>query len=202
MRMTPTDAALVRRVRAGDTEAFRLLVDRHHDDALRYATHLLGDPADAEDAVQETFVRAYRYLASYREQDRFRGWLWRILVNRCRTLAAEGARRPHTSDPSVLAHLADPGSPEVELDRRVLRQDLAEALRTLPIEQREAVLLHFADGLSYPEMSAATGTGVSALKMRVHRACERLRTILSSRFHHDSTATQEADLVGRSHDHA
>jgi RNA polymerase sigma-70 factor (ECF subfamily) len=184
-----SDAALVRCVRTGDPEAFRLLVDRHHDDALRYATHLLGDPADAEDAVQETFVRAYRYLASYREQDRFRAWLWRILVNRCRTLAVDRSRRPQPRDLAQYPDLVDPASPDADLDRAMLRRELAAALASLPADQREAVLLHLVEGLSYPEISAATGAGVSALKMRVHRACERLRTLLSSRVHDDRTTT-------------
>lgn len=202
MRMVPSDATLVRRVRDGDTEAFRLLVDRHHDDALRYATHLLGDPADAEDAVQETFVRAYRYLGRYREQDRFRGWLWRILINRCRTLASERARRPQPQALDTLAQQADPASPDLDLDRRLLRAELASALQTLPTEQREAVLLHFADGLSYPQMAAATGAGVSALKMRVHRACERLRNLLTPLPNSATSKTSSDDQTSKDRDHA
>lgn len=200
--MVPSDATLVRRVRDGDTEAFRLLVDRHHDDALRYATHLLGDPADAEDAVQETFVRAYRYLGRYREQDRFRGWLWRILINRCRTLASERARRPQPQELDTLAQQPDPASPDTDLDRRLLRAELASALRTLPTEQREAVLLHFADGLSYPQMAAATGAGVSALKMRVHRACERLRDLLTARRDSATSPTVHSHKTSKDRDHA
>jgi RNA polymerase sigma-70 factor (ECF subfamily) len=202
MRMVPSDATLVRRVRDGDTVAFRLLVDRHHDDALRYATHLLGDPADAEDAVQETFVLAYRDLGHYREQDRFRGWLWRILINRCRTLASERARRPQPQARDVLAQQADPASPDLDLDRRLLRAELASALQALPTERREAVLLHFADGLSYPQMAAATGAGVSALKMRVHRACERLRDLLTSRPNSATSTTLENDQTSKDHVHA
>jgi RNA polymerase sigma-70 factor (ECF subfamily) len=197
--MTTSDAAIVRRVLAGDREAFRLLVDRYHDDALRYATHLLGHTADAEDAVQDTFLRAYRYLASYREQDRFRGWLWRILVNRCHTHAGDRARRPVPQEAETLAALSEPHSPEAELDRAFLRAELAEALATLPLEQREAVVLHFTDGLSYPEMAAATGVGVSALKMRVHRACERLRALLAGSSNETYTKHQIATDADRHH---
>ncbi len=196
--MTTSDAAIVRRVLAGDREAFRLLVERYHDDALRFATHLLGHAADAEDAVQDTFLRAYRYLASYREQDRFRGWLWRILVNRCRTHAADRARRPVPQEADTLAALAEPHSPEAELDRAFLRAELCRALATLPLEQREAVVLHFTEGLSYPEMAAVTGTGVSALKMRVHRACERLRTLLL-RVHNETETRHHRAISPESH---
>lgn len=179
--MSSPDAQIVRQILGGDTEAFRMLVDRYHADALRYATHLLGDHAEAEDAVQDTFLRAYRYLGGYREQDQFRAWLWRILLNRCRTRASERARRPEPRDSSVITQLVDAGavSPDTDLDRRFLQDELTQALAQLPSEQREAVVLHFANGLSYPEMSAITGTGVSALKMRVHRACDRLRALLT-----------------------
>jgi RNA polymerase sigma-70 factor, ECF subfamily len=183
--MTPSDALIVRAVLDGDIEAFRTIVDRYHDEALRFATHLLGDHAEAEDAVQDTFLRAFRYLGSYKEQDRFRAWLWRILVNRCRTRAGDRQRRPEPVDAELIAQLADAEAlhPDVALDRRFLREELAQALASLPAEQREAVVLHFTEGLSYPEMAAITGTGVSALKMRVHRACDRLRTLLSDVTH-------------------
>ncbi len=183
--MTPSDAHIVRQVLGGDTEAFRMLVDRYHIDALRYATHLLGDHAEAEDAVQDTFLRAYRYLGGYREQDQFRAWLWRILINRCRTRASDRSRRPEPRDASVITQLvdADAPAPDAELYRRFLRDELTQALSQLPPDQREAIVLHFADGLSYPEMSAITGTGVSALKMRVHRACDRLRGLLTDVLH-------------------
>ena len=183
--MTLSDALIVQRVLGGDTEAFRALVDRYHDDALRFATHLLGDHGEAEDAVQDTFLRAFRYLGSYREQDRFRGWLWRILVNRCRTRAGDRQRRPEPVDGARMAELCDADAPHPEraLDEGFLRDELARALATLPAEQREAVVLHFTDGLSYPEMAAVTGAGVSALKMRVHRACDRLRALLTDVLH-------------------
>jgi RNA polymerase sigma-70 factor, ECF subfamily len=181
MAMIPSDALIVRLVLDGDVEAFRTLVDRYHDDALRFATRLLGDASDAEDAVQDTFLRAYRYLGSYREQDRFRGWLWRILVNRCRTHAGDRARRPELIDSDIIdSHTHHLGDTQDELlDRAFLRQELARALAELPAEQREAVVLHFTEGLSYPEMAQLTGLGVSALKMRVARACHRLRTLLA-----------------------
>jgi RNA polymerase sigma-70 factor (ECF subfamily) len=152
--------------------------------------------------VQETFLRAYRHLGSYREQDRFRPWLWRILINRCRTLAAERARRPPRHDATVLEQLAAPGGPEADLDRHALRQALATALQALPTEQREAVLLHHAEGLSYPAISALTGAGVSALKMRVTRACLRLRELLDSSHVQASTDTSSELSMTQSDPHA
>jgi RNA polymerase sigma-70 factor (ECF subfamily) len=172
----PTDAQIVVRVLGGDREAFALLVDRHHGRCLRIATHLLGDADAADDIVQDAFVRAYRSLGNYREQDRFGAWLTRIVVNRCRSEQSRAARfapLDHADEPSV-----DDRSHALEQ-----RAALAQALATLDPSQREALVLRFADDRSYDEMSAITGVGVSALKMRVQRACARLRTLLTEHLH-------------------
>lgn len=179
---TPTDAAsdaaVVRQVLAGDVEAFALLVDRHHPRLLRLAAHLLGDPTDAEDAVQEALLRAYRHLGGYREHDRFGAWLTRILVNQCRTAAARG-RRPvppylDWGSDGVTEHPADAAALHEE---RALR--LRRALAALPPDQREAVVLRHAEELSFAEVAAATGASVAACKMRVQRGCRRLRALLA-----------------------
>lgn len=180
--VTPTDAALVRQVLAGHTEAFAALVDRYHAACLRVATNLLGNPDDAEDVVQDSFVRAYRHLGSYQERDKFGAWLTRIVVNQCRTRASREARyvpfdheRPATDAVVLADRLSAP--PDVEQLERAA--ELRHALAQLGPEQREAVVLRFGEEMSYEEMAALTGVGVSALKMRVQRACARLRTLLS-----------------------
>ena len=178
--MTPTDAVIVERVLGGDREAFRLLVDRHHDRCLRVATHLLGgDVAEAEDAVQEAMLRAFRYLGSYKEREKFGAWLMRILVNQCRT---QMARRRGRRDVPGLGdeQLSYPDEREIPGDERAtMRAELERAMALLPPEQREAVVLRFADDLTFDEMATVTGVGVSALKMRVQRACARLRALLT-----------------------
>lgn len=172
-----SDAALVRQVLAGRTEAFAQLVDRHHARCLRVATHLLADSDDAEDVVQDAFVRAYRHLGNYHERDKFGAWLTRILVNQCRTRAAKNARYV-ALDPEVhTAGLAVSATDEA-FERRT---ELARAMQQLGPEQREALVLRFGEDLSYDEMATVTGVGVSALKMRVQRACARLRTLLTER---------------------
>lgn len=178
--MTASDSAIVRRVLDGDTEAFAVLVARHHAACLRLATHVLGTREDAEDAVQETFLRAYRHLSRYEERERFTGWLFRILVNQCRTTLAR-RRRGET-------HIAE-GAPELaSWDEDVAEGSerdamLRTALARLHPLQREAVLLRFSADLSYDEMAVATGAGVSALKMRVKRACAQLRAMLGESIH-------------------
>jgi RNA polymerase sigma-70 factor (ECF subfamily) len=153
------------------------------------AVHLVGDRTDAEDAVQEALLRAYRHLARYEERERFGAWLTRILVNQCRTARAR-ARRPLPPDVAwaepwdATAPAADAAAHDAER-----RQVLARALDRLPGEQREAVVLRYADELSYAEMAAATGATAAALKMRVRRACQRLRALLT-----DDPAPERADV--------
>src|SRR5881409_4321465 len=94
-----TDAELMVRAVAGDAGAFTDLVARHHAACLRFAAHLLGDRIEAEDVVQETLLRAYRSLSRYQERQQFRPWLFRILVNRCRTaVRRKGVQRLRTAD--------------------------------------------------------------------------------------------------------
>ncbi len=172
-----TDAELVVRTRTGDPDAFGTLVSRYFDACWRFAYHMLGERADAEDAVQESFLRAYLAIARYDERDQFRAWLFRILTNQCRNaLTSRGRRtRRFVQDDIALetAPAAPPGpAPGVE-DVALIR-----ALAQLEPTQREALLLKYAEGLEYAEMSALTGAGESALKMRVKRGSERLRALL------------------------
>lgn len=178
--MIASDSAIVRRVLDGDTEAFAVLVERHHAACLRLATHVLGTREDAEDAVQESFLRAYRHLARYQERERFTGWLFRILVNQCRTMLAR-RRRGECAMPE---RAAEPASWDHDAAEWADRGDqLQNALAQLHPLQREAVLLRYSAELSYDEMAVATGAGVSALKMRVNRACAKLRALLGESIH-------------------
>ncbi|HWP36437.1 MAG TPA: RNA polymerase sigma factor [Gemmatimonadales bacterium] len=176
-RETASDGALVRRVLAGDVEAYAGLVARYRDRLGRYAVHLLGDQADAEDALQETFVRAYRNLGQCADPERFGAWVFRILVNRCRTIGGQRAKRERVVVRSE-AHVAE-ADVEHPADRQAWREAIRWALDRLSPEQREAFLLKYVEELSYEEMMEITGAGESALKMRVKRACEAMRAMLA-----------------------
>ena len=173
---TMTDAMLVRRVLEGDTAAFTTLVDRHAAACTRFATRMLGNREDAEDATQEAFLRAYRSLARYEERQAFRTWLFQILINRCRTAAVRRQRRHRMFlvDANALAE----ASVRPAAEASDIRAELQRAIDALDPEQREAFLLKHVEQLSYDEMAAATGIGVSALKMRVKRACDRMQWML------------------------
>lgn len=176
-----TDADLVRAALDGDATAFAELVDRHARVCLRYATRMLGSHEDAEEATQEALVRAHRALARYDGRTAFRTWLMSILINRCRTALLHRKRRTSRivlDDAAV--HRAHVESTAADAD---LRFTLERALAELEPGQREAFLLKHVEQLSYDEMSAATGVGISALKMRVQRACERLQRLLEDPRH-------------------
>lgn len=173
MGVTMTDAAVVRRVLEGDAEAFAILVERYYDRYARYAVHMVGSREDAEEALQDAFLRAYRSLGRYEERERFGAWLFRIVMNQCRTAAAKRRRY----DARVVDWVED-ASEAHPAERHAMREELARALARLTPDQREAVLLKYTEDFSYEEMAVITGTGVSALKMRVKRACERLRELL------------------------
>lgn len=178
---TPTalsDAAVVASVLDGDREAFAVLVDRHHARCLRVAAQLLGSSDDAEDVVQDSFIRAFRHLGSYREQDKFGSWVMRIVVNQCRTRLAKDARWV----PLDVAH--DVGEPALEtlsgddLAQVERRAEMTQALSMLSPAEREVLVLKYSEELGYAEIAALTGASVPALKMRVSRACARLRALL------------------------
>ena len=152
-----SDAALVRRVRDGEADAYAGLVARYRDRLGRYALHSLGNRADAEDAVQETFVRAYRALERCAAPERFGAWVFQILVNRCRTIGGQRTRREQVvgADEAALhrAGVADTG------ERQAWSDAIRWALARLGREQREAFLLKHVEEVSDAELALMTGEG-------------------------------------------
>ena len=175
-KVETSDADLVRRVLAGDTRAYAGLVARYRDRLGRYAMHMLGDREDAEEALQDAFVRGYRSLARCYDPERFGAWLYGILVNRCRTTGARAARRGRVfvRDEGALNGVPHPSPAE----RTEWEDAVHRALARLAPEYREAFLLKHVEDLEYETMARLTGAGVSALKMRVKRAREQLQVIL------------------------
>ena len=172
-RAVMTDAEYVALARAGDESARSRLVERHHAGCLRFARHLLGDPDDAEDAVQETFIRAFAALSRYEERDAFHAWLFQILVHRCRSVGARRTRgrERFVSDALAVDRAAVAGDEAMQDAQRTL----AAALDGLDLDHREAFLLKVGEEMEYEEMSRLTGVNVSALKMRVKRARDHVR---------------------------
>ena len=170
-----SDRDIIQRVLEGDVEAFSRLVDRHYARCARVALRILGNREDAEEAIQDAFLRAFKALADYEDRERFSAWLTRILVNQCRTVLARTRRRDALFTDLDVQRLTFASSMEPE---GAVWPELEHVLERLPAEQREAIVLKYADDLTYEEMSRITGAGESALKMRVQRAFARLRALL------------------------
>src|ERR1041385_737356 len=149
-----TDAQIVARVLRGDAELYAELVKRYRDRYARYAFHMLGNREDSEEALQDAFTRAYRSLARCEDPERFGAWLFRILVNRCRTAGTRRGRRARTfvSDDAALLGASE-DHPE---DQAAWREEIDRALQRLRAEQREAFLLKYVEELGYEEMSRMT----------------------------------------------
>jgi RNA polymerase sigma-70 factor (ECF subfamily) len=179
-----TDAALVARILQGDRAAGAELVNRYYAGCWGYAYRLLGNREDAEDALQDTFLRAFRSLHNYQERYLFRAWLYRILTNQCRTILLQRRRRNDRfiCDDNLVRNAHDPSIQTDTIfdqdDQMILLDKLQHGLARLEPMQREAFLLKYGEQLEYTEMAEITGSSVSALKMRVKRACDILRPLI------------------------
>ena len=171
---TDIDPDVPLRARNGDAAAFAEIVEFFHVRCLRYARYMLGEEEDAEEAVQDTFIRVYDHLGQFRPDARFEPWLFRILANRCRTVRERRRRRESLVITGELPAVAAE-APDISRD---LLDEVEAALEDLPTEQREAFLLRHVEDLSYEDMAIITGVRLSALRMRVKRACDTLRTRL------------------------
>jgi RNA polymerase sigma-70 factor, ECF subfamily len=172
-----SDAELVRQVQGGDVERYAALVQRHYGACLRFGVRMLGNPQDAEEVVQDTFVRAYRSLHRYQDRDRFRAWLFRILVNQCRSVLRRQQRRSRLFVPYEAAEAAEPLEPVDPCWGTAVQR----ALQQLSPPLREALLLRCVEELSYEEIAESTGAGASAVKMRAMRAREQMRRLLQEK---------------------
>src|SRR5262245_35105375 len=141
------DSSLVAQARAGNRKAFDALVERHCSACTRLAWRLLGKRHDAEDAVQEAFIRAWKAIGRFEERRCFRAWLFRILINRCRSAGARRSRRD-SREGSDLASFEEVASFD-DGPNHELQDALQVALAKLDPPSRELVLLKYGEGLDY-----------------------------------------------------
>jgi RNA polymerase sigma factor (sigma-70 family) len=177
-----TDTALVAASLAGDQAAFGELADRHASRLSALAARLLGDAVEAEDLTQETLLQAYLGLDRLREPERFASWIYGIALNlaKMRLRSRRNGALPALDATRLAALVAAEPSPAEVVEARELWSLVESALDVLPAEQRRAVLLHYADGLSCEEIAALLGEPAGTVRVRLHRARARLRDRLSS----------------------
>lgn len=183
------DFPLVERVLAGDRRGFESLVRRHERRVFRVTLAVLGNIEDAEDAMQETFVKAFRHLQQFRKESRFSTWLTRIAVNAA--IQKRRARRnyvPLTDAETNEAHITPKryeqwkSNPEALYGKQEIHRIIEEAIQSLPEIYREAFVLRDVEGLSAEETADVLGIGIPAVKSRLLRARLMLRETLSEKF--------------------
>jgi RNA polymerase sigma-70 factor (ECF subfamily) len=179
-----SDEELIARCARGHRAAFDQLVDRHGDALFRFAARQCGSHRDAEDAVQDGLLAAWRGAATFRGEASARGWLYQIVLHACRRRSRRRAGEPASHAPVEEAEALADGGARVD-DAAASRQTgaaLSRALGDLPEEAREVLLLRDVEGMSGPEAAAILGIGLPAMKSRLHRARlevkERVEAIL------------------------
>ena len=181
--MELTDAAFVTRARSGDADAFGALVERHGRSLFRLAFRMTGNEQDAEDVVQESFLRAYRQLARFDERASFGTWLYRIATKCSLDLVRSRKRRPaqtagpDADDPVLALPSGDPGPERTALSGEV-RGRVAEAMKDLSPTERTAFVLRHFEGMCSEEVSRVLECQPGAAKHSVFRAVQKLRRAL------------------------
>ncbi len=182
--MPQTDAAVVALARDGDSEAFRALVDRHSRAVYRLAYRMTGTPQDADDVVQETFLKAYKQLGRFESRANFSTWLHRIAVNCSIDLIRARPRRETGHDAEDLDQLGagDDGQQQASPERLMLSTEVqhrvARAMSSLSRMERAAFVLRHFEGQSIEEISRALGLKTNATKHSVFRAVKKMRVAL------------------------
>jgi RNA polymerase sigma-70 factor (ECF subfamily) len=178
-----TDAVLVKQAAAGDGVAFRQIFDRHAPGIRRYLLDLLRDSPAADEATQETFVRAHARLAALREPERLGSWLFGIarLVHLEQRRAGVRLRPSEDveAESSAAAPRAAPSPEQLALGREADAL-LADALGKLTEDRRAALVLRIDHGLGYPEIAAQLGWSLAKVKNEIHRARLQLRSSLAA----------------------
>lgn len=194
-RMSEADAdlELVRRVQAGQKNAFDLLVRKYQHKVFAIISRYIHNHAEAQDVAQDTFLRAYRALGNFRGESAFYTWLYTIATNTAKNHLVAMGRRPPGDDIQIddaaqfetAMRLRDPATPERELMRQEIERAVTTAVARLPEELRRAITMREVDGLSYEEIAKAMDCPIGTVRSRIFRARDaidqNLRPLLDSR---------------------
>jgi RNA polymerase sigma-70 factor (ECF subfamily) len=172
------ESRLVARCQQNDHQAFGLLIDRYADRVLNVIARMIGNPTDAQDVAQETFVAAFKAITNFRADSRFSTWIHRIAVNKAKDyLRVQGRRqereifKPREDDgKDPILEIADERTPEHGASDKQMAYHMEQAIKKLSPLYREAFVLKHVEGMGYEEMVQVLGVGRDVLKMRVYKA--------------------------------
>jgi RNA polymerase sigma-70 factor (ECF subfamily) len=184
------DQQLVERAQRGDKQAFDLLVIKYQRKLARLLSQFIRDAAEVEDVTQETFIKAYRSLSSFRGESAFYTWLYRIGINAAKNfLVAQKRRASNTTNGFDIgdaenfeegSQLRELNTPESELMSRQIAQTVHQTLQALPEELRTAITLREIEGLSYEEIANIMNCPTGTVRSRIFRAREAIADKLQS----------------------
>jgi RNA polymerase sigma-70 factor (ECF subfamily) len=184
------DQQLVERAQRGDKQAFELLVIKYQRKLARLLSQFIRDAAEVEDVTQETFIKAYRSLSSFRGDSAFYTWLYRIGINAAKNFLVAQKRRASTTSNGIdiedaenfeeASQLRDLDTPESELMSKQIAQTVHQTLHELPEELRTAITLREIEGLSYEEIANAMNCPTGTVRSRIFRAREAISDKLQS----------------------
>lgn len=187
------DQLLVERAQRGDKHAFSLLVEKYQRKLGRLLSRMIRDPAEVEDVVQESFIKAYRALPNFRGDSAFYTWLYRIGINTAKNYLVAMGRRPQTANEIEVEdaenfedgdELRTLDTPETELLTREIAQTVNDTVASLPEELRMAITLREMEGLSYEEIATLMNCPIGTVRSRIFRAretiAEKLRPLLGT----------------------
>ncbi|RDL44755.1 RNA polymerase sigma factor RpoE [Marinomonas piezotolerans] len=177
---TSSDEALVKRVQTGDKRAFDLLVLKYQHKVAALISRYVQDKHEVLDVAQDSFIKAYRAIDSFRGDSAFYTWLYRIAVNTAKNYLVSRSRRPPSSDVeldnedehAVYSALADRSTPDANLNRDRLEKEIQSAIGDLPEELRGALTLREFEGLSYEDIAQVMDCPVGTVRSRIFRARE------------------------------
>lgn len=191
MSAAEVDKALVRRVQAGEAQAFNLLINKYQHKLIKLIGRFVHDPDEAQDVAQEAFIKAYRALQDFRGDSAFYTWLYRIAVNTAKNHLVARRRRPPAEDIDASdaeryesgGALQAQSSPEHELLTEEIGQTVAQAMAQLPEDLYTAITLRELEGLTYEQIAQAMDCPIGTVRSRIFRAREvvekRLRPLLT-----------------------
>ena len=186
--MKEDDQILIKKALAGNESAYKLLLNKHKDAIFRLIVKIVHNQEEAQDLVQETFMKAFGSLSSYKCQYRFTTWLYKIAANNCidflrkRRLISVSLDQPlETKDGEVTIEIADwTYNPEADLASRQKSLSIDAAIETLPQKYREVIIFRHKQEKSYEEIAQILGIPVGTVKARIFRARELLKKKLKS----------------------
>ena len=179
------DVAIVKRVQAGDVNAYNLLVIRYQHRVRQVIARLTGDSPDTGDIAQEAFLKAYRAIGSFRGDSSFYTWLYRIVINAVKSHLESNRRSRGFVDIEEAgiensAALSTADTPDRILESDELKDVIAQALSGLPAELRQALVLREVEEMSYDDIAAMMKTSVGTVKSRIFRARQQVEAALRS----------------------